>query len=494
MDFNALWNSILDTLGGSLPTILGALAILVAGWFVALVVRAAVRRSLKLVGLNKRLASGTEKPLDVESGISTGAYYVVLVLALIAFLNVLGLGLVSGPLEAFAQRVFDYMPQLFAGAALTLVAWLVASVLRKGATHALASTQVDEKLSSAAGVKPISESAGQTLYALTLLVFLPAILGAFGITGLLGPVQSMVDEGLSMLPNVLAAVLLGVVGWIVARIVRSLAVHLMNTVGADRIGVKAGLREGALGRLVGVIAFAAILLPASIAALHALQIEAVSVPATQMLEQILTAVPSMVAAGLVLALAWFGGRLLADLSRELLAGVGIDSVPQRLGFKGDSPQKPSRVIGSLVAVFVMLLALGEAGSMLGFDQISNLVGTLVSFGGQVLLGCAVIAVGLWLANLAQAAIRGFDSRYAGPGAEVARFAILGLVFAMGLRAMGIAEDIVNLAFGLTLGSIAVAGALAFGLGGREAAGRQLEHWFSGLRGERGRIEDQGRSA
>ena len=105
MDFNALWNSILDTLGGSLPTILGALAILVAGWFVALVVRAAVRRSLKLVGLNKRLASGTEKPLDVESGISAGAYYVVLVLALIAFLNVLGLGLVSGPLEAFAQRI-----------------------------------------------------------------------------------------------------------------------------------------------------------------------------------------------------------------------------------------------------------------------------------------------------------------------------------------------------------------------------------------------------
>jgi hypothetical protein len=64
---------------------------------------------------------------------------------------------------------------------------------------------------------------------------------------------------------------------------------------------------------------------------------------------------------------------------------------------------------------------------------------------------------------------------------VARFAILGLVIAMGLRAMGIANEIVQLAFGLTLGAIAVAVALAFGLGGREAAGKLLDHWLAKLR-------------
>lgn len=50
---------------------------------------------------------------------------------------------------------------------------------------------------------------------------------------------------------------------------------------------------------------------------------------------------------------------------------------------------------------------------------------------------------------------------------------MGLVLAMGLKAMGIADSIVNLAFGLTLGSVAVAFALSFGLGGREAAARLL---------------------
>jgi len=67
--------------------------------------------------------------------------------------------------------------------------------------------------------------------------------------------------------------------------------------------------------------------------------------------------------------------------------------------------------------------------------------------------------------------------------DVARFAIIGVVLAMGLNAMEIADQVVNLAFGLTLGAVAVAAALMFGLGGREAAGRQTEHWFRKLRGE-----------
>ncbi|MDH3546805.1 MAG: hypothetical protein OEN22_06875, partial [Gammaproteobacteria bacterium] len=64
---------------------------------------------------------------------------------------------------------------------------------------------------------------------------------------------------------------------------------------------------------------------------------------------------------------------------------------------------------------------------------------------------------------------------------ILRVAILGLVLAMGLRAMGIADDIVNLAFGIILGAVAVAFAVSFGLGGREAAGKQMEYWLSGLR-------------
>jgi hypothetical protein len=59
--------------------------------------------------------------------------------------------------------------------------------------------------------------------------------------------------------------------------------------------------------------------------------------------------------------------------------------------------------------------------------------------------------------------------------------VLIFVGAIALRQMGIADEIVVIAFGLLMGAVAVAAALAFGLGGREIAARELENWLSRLR-------------
>ena len=107
--------------------------------------------------------------------------------------------------------------------------------------------------------------------------------------------------------------------------------------------------------------------------------------------------------------------------------------------------------------------------------------SLIQFGSNVILGALVLVMGAWLANLAHRAILRNASKGASPVAGIVRIAILGFVLAMGLRAMGIAPEVVNIAFALTFGAVAVAAALSFGLGGREAAGRHLEHWFSSWR-------------
>jgi hypothetical protein len=129
----------------------------------------------------------------------------------------------------------------------------------------------------------------------------------------------------------------------------------------------------------------------------------------------------------------------------------------------------------------MLFATVEAAHRLEFTQVRDLVSMFIRFGGEVLLGAAILVIGFWLASVAHDAIRRASGGERAGLAQLARVAILGLVIAMGLRAMGIADDIVNLAFGLTLGAVAIAFALSFGLGGREAAGRQMEHWLSQLR-------------
>jgi hypothetical protein len=112
-------------------------------------------------------------------------------------------------------------------------------------------------------------------------------------------------------------------------------------------------------------------------------------------------------------------------------------------------------------------------------QIANILSDLLVFAGEVALGLIILAIGNLIATLAYKALS--QGEHTRAVASVARFAILALVLAMGLRAMGIADDIIRLAFGLSLGAVAVAFALSFGLGGRGAAGTQMEHWLGKLR-------------
>jgi uncharacterized membrane protein len=55
---------------------------------------------------------------------------------------------------------------------------------------------------------------------------------------------------------------------------------------------------------------------------------------------------------------------------------------------------------------------------------------------------------------------------------------------MALQQMGLADEIISLAFGLLFGAIAVAAAIAFGLGGRDIAARQLDEWHGTIKTEK----------
>ncbi|NIO72751.1 MAG: mechanosensitive ion channel, partial [Anaerolineae bacterium] len=135
-------------------------------------------------------------------------------------------------------------------------------------------------------------------------------------------------------------------------------------------------------------------------------------------------------------------------------------------------------------VAIMLFAAIEASRLLGFVLLADLVAQFTAFAGQVILGLIILAIGLYLANLAAKTVQASGVAQAGMLALAARISILVLAGAMALRQMGLANEIINLAFGLLLGAIAVAVALAFGLGGREAAARELEEWLQSVKSEK----------
>ena len=487
MDISTLLDSLAGTLGAYLPKLAGGIGILIVGWLLAMLARAGIRKALSMAKLNQRIGNeNSESTIDLEGGIAHGVFWLILLMTFIAIFNALDLELVSHPLESLATKVFDFLPQLIAGGVLLLVAWLIASLVRTLVNKGLAASSLDEKLSDSAGMKPMSENVGNILYWLIILLFLPAVLDAFKLQGLLEPVQGMVDKLLNMLPNILAGAVIGLAGWFIAGILRDLVSNLLSATGADKLGARAGLDGNqSLSRLVGMLVFVFVFVPALIAALNALKIEAISQPATEMLGLMMNAIPNIIAAAIILAVTYYVARFIADIVTNLLAGIGLDSVPEKIGIGNalSGEYSLSKLTGNLILFFAMLFATVEAANRLEFSQVRDIVSMFIEFGGQVLLGSVILAIGYWLSNLAHSAISKLAGNNSASLATIARIAILGMITAMGLRAMGIASDIVNLGFALTLGSVAVAIALSFGLGGREAAGKQMEYWLAGLRGE-----------
>ena len=489
MEFTPIINSLQQSLGTHLPMVLGAVAILAVGWLVAVLVRAGTRRGLSSLKVNEHLSTAIDRKIDIASMAASGIFWVVILFTLIAVFNALNLQNATGPFSALVTQITSYIPKLIAGVVLSLVAWVTATVLRAIVNRVLAATSLDTRLAKNAGKEPMSKNLSNVLFWLVILMFLPAILAAFQLQGMLEPVQAMLNQALSFLPNIVGAAAIGFVGWLVAKIVRGLVVNLLTAVGADNLGQRMGGGKSLqLSSLAGTLVFIFIFVPSLIAALGALKIDAISQPATDMLTQMFNAVPHIFAAGVILMVSWYVGRFCASLVSQLLAGLEIDALPVRLGLVSEQQSqasgfKPSALAGQLIIFFIMLFATAEAAHRLGFSQVREIVAMFIKFGGDILLGSIILLIGYWLANLAYRAMKAATNSGMSEFAGVARVAILGLVLAMGLRAMGIADQIVHLAFGLTLGAVAIAVAISFGLGGREAAGRLLGHWLDKWQGK-----------
>lgn len=465
--------------------IVAAVVVFIIGWILALVIAAGVKKLLSALGTNHRLSSATGKTPDFERIVSKFVFWFVLTIALIAALNVLNIYSVSGPFSAMITQVLVFVPNLIAAAVVALVGWIIARLVRAGFSNVLARTQLDEKLSSEVGVRPLSENIADIVYWLILLLFLPIVLSILGLTGLLLPVQNMLNDAVGYLPNIFIAGVIVFVGYILAKIVRGIVEGLVNSIGLQQQAQKIGLfKQSNLGRVLGSFVFALVMITALIVAFEALGIETISQPATSMLNEIMYAIPNIIAAGLILIIAYVVSRFIANLVQDILAGTGVDDIPAKFDlqrFLGST--KVSHVVAVMIVFFTMLFAVSEAANRLGFEQISNLIAMFIAFGANILLGAVILVIGFWLANIVANVVQRGEYNSSLWLGNLVRVLIMGLVLAMGLRAMGIADSIVNLAFGLTLGAVAVAFALAFGLGGRQPAERVLTDLIDKVKAE-----------
>jgi len=312
---------------------------------------------------------------------------------------------------------------------------------------------------------------------LTLFVLL-AVLQHFGLTEVLDPLKGMLNKFLSYIPNIIGAGVIAYAGWIIARIVSELAGVALNRVD-NQIARRTGYKDIRLGKLGSSLVFAAILLPIAVAALDALNIPAITEPASAMINKLWAAIPNIVGAAIILVVSYFAAKFVTHMLTGILAGLGINQLPARLGIQNlFTPSfTPTRLINGAIMFFSMLTATTAAVSTLGIGIISDVFARTLEFGGSILIGSIILVIGYTLSGLVYNKLAATSGTML---ANIARFAILGLVLAMGLRAMGLADNIVSMAFGFTLGTVAIALSIAFGLGGREAARALSNHWVKRL--------------
>ena len=393
-------------------------------------------------------------------------------------------------------QLMAWGPKILIAILILVATWIVARAVKWVIQKAIDRTPALRKHMTGAPEETVGHQLGTIAKLIIWLVGIMAALQFLNLGQILSPINELVNEIFAFLPHLIAAGLIFFLGLVVARIVKRLVETVLvaanvdgllarvgigstdGTVRTDPTAVPPGAAPGAtrasIARAAGVLVYALIIIPVAIAALQALEISSIAGPATDMLNEILSAIPHVLAAALWIGIAFVAGRFLKSIIEAILPPTGFDDAIVSTGVL-PSTAFPSRIVANIAMIAVILAASIEAAGQLGGGSVAIFLAQVTELGGKVIFGTLIIVVGIFLARI----LSNLVASGTGEGSfaqTIVRYAIVALFTAIGLTFMGLADQIVILAFGLILGSAAVATALAFGLGGRDAAGRILERW------------------
>jgi hypothetical protein len=379
-------------------------------------------------------------------------------------------------LDSTTTALGPFVPKLLGALAILLAAWIGARIARAAAEKAGARARIDERLHSPGLVATLAGVVG----ALVWLLALPALLGTLELQGLLTPVNAMLSRLMGFVPNVFGALVVLGIGMLLANIARQIVAGLLRAAGsekaAEKIGLGTALGPDGLAGIAGNAVYALLLLPTLVAALQPLGLDAVTQPLSRLLDTVISLIPKLLSAAILVGVAALIGRALATMMTAVLAGSGLDRLPEKLGAAPlrVAGRSLSELAGTAVMVAVVTVAITQASEILGLPVLTQMLAATGS--AMVRLGVAlvIVVVALILASIAAQAIRGRDTPNAAGLALAARVAILFFAAALALHQAGLPAEIITIAFGSVVGGVAIGLAVALGVGGRHVAARVLD--------------------
>ena len=200
-------------------------------------------------------------------------------------------------------------------------------------------------------------------------------------------------------------------------------------------------------------------------------------PLQNALSAFLSFLPQLVGAIVILIIGYIVAKVLQAVVGRVLQAIGFDGWMEKGGIKqffdrAQTNYTPATVIGMLVFWFVFIIALTMAADALGIPQVSAVLGQLIAFIPNIIAAILILILAALLANFVSGIVRGATG--SNVLASVAQYAIIVYAAFAALTQLGIAVQLTANTFLILLGGVALAAALAFGIGGREVAGEIIQ--------------------
>ena len=483
--FKQVWKIIIES---RILSVVGAVLILLIGWLLASILAKKTSYFVRTISPSTpKLPDGTPAPMSQADSLAGKVIYVVVMLfTVLGCFSVLRLDAAATPLQEFITSIARYVPNIAGALLLGVIAWIVAGLVRVLTKAAMLKSKLHELLAAQNGKKDpeaVAEYTAKTMYYTVFLFFLPAILNTLKIYGITAPLQSMFEKVMTYIPNVLAAGAILLVGLWVAGIIRRAVAGLVVISRLDAFGEKIGVSKlfgnGGIAAMAGIVSYVLVAIPVLISSLSALKIDALTHSVTGFFDKLLNATGDIIGAALLIFAAILAGGFVSALVAQLTAALGFDRLMGSILRKSEeSSIAPSVIVGKITFIAIILLAVLSACEILGFIQLAQLIRTFAAFGGNILLSIAVLLIGIWLANVAADALVGKCDKLL---ITIVRVSVIIFTAAIAIGNLNIGDSIVQIAFTLVLGAVCVAAAIAFGVGGREAAAKLLNSWAEKLR-------------
>lgn len=393
-------------------------------------------------------------------------------------------------MELFGANIQNVLIALGLTIAALIVARLVSEFVRKRIDNSKIGIAANRETIKP-GSPSLGKSLGSAIFWLILLFFMPWILTFLGLAELLSPLNNMVLTIQEYLPRVVIFGIIVSIGFVMATVARRAVTSLLSAApidhAASRVEIGDLIKGTEIARAAGLIVYVLILMPTFIVGLEALAIASISQPLTTMLQTMLNAIPSIIAAVLVIFVFTLFARAVRSLVISFLTGMGFDGFWDQLGLAvehrdGETAKaapsmpriSPTIIVANIAMAAMLIVGAITAADQLNIGPVSNALSEILAVAGQILLGSVVILAGIPVSKFVANMIRRADDARSSLVATAVQWGILVLVTAIGIREMGLGEDIIFAGFVLILGAASLAAALAFGIGGRGAAARFLE--------------------